>query len=320
MNLDNFDLNLIRVFLAIAKHRNVTEASRELHLTQSSVSHALARLRSLCNDPLFVRSSGAMAPTVVAQAMIEPLEQALKSVRQSLGHATPFDPRTSERRFNLLLTDVGQTAYLPALLAYLGEHAPSIGIDVLHLPMDGYPKAFADGVADLAVGYMPTLYGGFHHQVLFTTPQVCMLRADHPDIRQSISLEQYLAATHVVVEPPGRGPGVVEKALGKARLQRRIAVRLPNISAGPLIVRRTRHIMTVPAQIDVFQGGLTGIVFLPLPFDVEVMDIGMLWHERTHNDPANRWLRKAMVEIFRMPAPTQQPPKPVAIPEALALA
>ena len=162
MNLDNFDLNLIRVFLAIARHRNVTEASRELHLTQSSVSHALARLRSVCNDPLFVRSSGAMAPTVVAQAMIEPLERALKTVRESLSQTTPFDPRTSERRFNLLLTDVGQPSYLPPLLAYLGTHAPSIGIDVLHLPIDGYPKAFMDGVADLAVGYLPTLYSGFH--------------------------------------------------------------------------------------------------------------------------------------------------------------
>ena len=298
MNLDNFDLNLIRVFLAIAKHCSVTEASRDLHLTQPSVSHSLARLRALCNDPLFVRSGGGMFPTVVAQAMIEPLERALNTVRQSLSHATPFAPLKSERRFNMLLTDVGQSAYLPSLLAYLNAHAPHVGIDVLHLPIDGYPKAFMDGVADIAVGYLPTLYSGFHHQSLFETSQVCMLRADHPDIRGNLSLEQYLAATHVVVEPMGRGPGVVEKALNKARLERKVAVRLPNISAGPLIVRCTHHIMTVPAQIQRFQENLAGVVFLPLPFDVEVMDIRMLWHERTDNDPGNQWLRGAISEIF----------------------
>ena len=298
MNLDNFDLNLIRVFLAIARHRSVTEASRELHLTQPSVSHALARLRTLCNDPLFVRSSGGMCPTTVAQAMIEPFERALRTVRQSLSHATPFDPRRSERRFNLLLTDVGQAAYLPPLLAHLSEHAPRVGIDVLHLPIDGYPKAFTDGVADLAIGYLPTLYSGFHHQTLFQATQVCMLRADHPDIRGSLSLTQYLAATHVVVEPPGRGPGVVEKALSKARLERRIAVRLPNISPGPSIVRRTRHIMTVPAQIGLFQDAMAGVTLLPLPFEVEAMDIRVLWHERTDGDPGTRWLRAALADIF----------------------
>jgi len=116
-----------------------------------------------------------------------------------------------------------------------------------------------------------------------------------------LSLEQYLAATHVVVEPPGRGPGVVEKALSKARLQRRVAVRLPNISAGPLIVRRTQHIMTVPAQIRRFQEGWSGIAFLPLPFEVEAMEIRMLWHERTDNDPGNRWLRGVLVGLYADP-------------------
>lgn len=298
MSLDNFDLNLIRVFLAIAKHRNVTEASRHLHLTQSSVSHALARLRSLCNDPLFVRSSGGMVPSAVALAMIEPLEQALKTVRDSLSSATPFDPQVSDRRFNLLLTDVGQLTHLPPLMEYLRSHAPRVRIDVQHLPMDSYPGLFIDGVADAAIGYLPTLYSGFHDQKLFEATQVCMLRADHPDIRGRITLAQYLAATHIVVEPPGRGPGVVERALSKARLQRNIVMRLPSLFAGPLIVRRTNHIMTVPAHTRFLQDELAGVDFLPLPFDVEIMHVTLLWHERAQHDPGNQWLRSVIVKLF----------------------
>jgi len=298
MNLDNFDLNLIRVFLAIARHRNVTEASKQLHLTQSSVSHSLARLRTLCKDPLFVRSSGGMVPTAAALAMIEPLEQALKTVRSSLSSATPFDAATSERRFTLLLTDVGQLSYLPSLQEYLSTHAPQLGIDVLHLPFDGYPEAFINGVADMAIGYLPTLYSGFHHRKLFEAQHVCMVRADHPHIRDTISLEQYLAATHIVVDPPGRGPGVVEKALARARLQRKAVMRLPNIFAGPLIVRRTNHIMTVPAHTRFLEGELAGVKFLPLPFKAEVMDIRLLWHERTQHDPGNQWMRNTIAAVL----------------------
>jgi DNA-binding transcriptional LysR family regulator len=302
MNPENFDLNLIRVFLAVARHRNVTEASRRLHLTQSSVSHALARLRTVCKDPLFVRSSGGMVPTAAALAMIEPLELALKSIRHSLRGATPFDPAMSDRRFKLLLTDVGQLTYLPPLLEYLGSHAPQIGIQVLHLPMDAYQASFVKGEADMAIGYLPTLYSGFHRQKLFEAPQVCMLRADHPHIGGSISLEQYLAATHILVEPPGRGPGVVEKALSRARLQRKVAVRLPNVFAGPLIVRRTDHVMTVPAHTRFLHDELAGLQFLPLPLEVETMDIELLWHERTQHEPGNQWLRGVVCELFSRPA------------------
>jgi DNA-binding transcriptional LysR family regulator len=298
MNPENFDLNLIRVFLAIARHRNVTEASRQLHLTQSSVSHALARLRTVCKDPLFVRSSGGMVPTAAALAMIEPLEQALKSIRQSLHGAMPFEPATSDRRFKLLLTDVGQLSYLPPILESLAARAPGVGIQVLHLPMDEYQASFIKGEADLAIGYLPTPYSGFHRRKLFEARQVCMLRADHPHIRGAITLEQYLAAAHIVVEPAGRGPGVVEKALARARLQRKIAVRLPNLFAGPLIVRRTDHVMTVPAHTRFLQDELAGIVFLPLPFEVETMDIELLWHERTQHDPGNQWLRDVMAGLF----------------------
>jgi DNA-binding transcriptional LysR family regulator len=298
MQFDQFDLNLIRVFLAIAKHRNVTEASKQLHLTQSSVSHALARLRNLCGDLLFVRSSGGMVPTQVAQAMIEPLEKALTAIRDSLGSATPFDPRTSQRRFQLLLTDIGQLIYLPPLLEHLKEHAPQIGIDVQNLPIDDYPALFLDGAAEMAIGYVPNVVAGFHDQRLFASPQVCMLRADHPEIQGSITLAQYLAASHIVVEPPGRGPGVVEKALARARWQRNVALRLPNIFAGPLIVRRTDHIMTVPAHARFLLDDLAGMVFLPLPFETDTMHIKLLWHERTHQDPGNQWLRGVITALF----------------------
>lgn len=307
MNPDNFDLNLIRVFLAVARYRNVTEASRQLHLTQSSVSHALARLRTVCKDPLFVRSSGGMVPTAAALAMVEPLEQALKSVRQTLHGATPFEAATSDRRFRLLMTDVGQLTYLPPLLEHLSAHAPHIGIEVLHLPMDAYQAAFTKGEADMAIGYLPTPYGGFHRRKLFEAEQVCMLRADHPHIRRTITLAQYLAATHIVVEPAGRGPGVVEKALSRARVQRKVAVRLPNIFAGPLIVRRTDHIMTVPAHTRFLQDELAGVEILPLPLEVDIMDIELLWHERMHHDPGNQWLRGVIAALFSATPPPRAP-------------
>ena len=298
MNVDNFDLNLIRIFLAIAQHRNVTEAGLHLGLTQSTVSHALARLRTLCNDQLFVRTSDGMLPTVAATAMIEPLEQALNAVRSSLRGAASFDPASDDRCFNLVLSDIGQLTYLPTLVDYLTQHAPRVSINVLHLPIDGYRDALVSGVADLTIGHLPTLQSGFHQVSLFEDPYVCMLRADHPSIKSSISLKQYLAASHIVVEPPGRGPGLVEQALSRARAKRNIVMRLPHFFAGPLILRRTDFLMTVPLRTRMALHDLNNIRFVPLPFKVEMMNVKLLWHERMHHDAGHSWLRAVIAKLF----------------------
>lgn len=299
MNVDNFDLNLIRVFLAIAKHRNVTEAGLQLGLTQSSVSHSLSRLRTLCNDQLFVRTSDGMMPTVAATALVEPLEQALATVRSSLRATAVFDPLTNDRSFNLVLSDIGQLTYLPTLLDHLNTHAPHTSVNVLQLPIDEHRDALINGLADLTIGHRPELQSGFHQTRLFDDPYVCMLRADHPQITgDSISLKQYLEASHIVVEPPGRGPGLVEQALSRTRKKRRIVMRLPHFFAGPLILQRTNHLMTAPLRAQVMLREFSNMRCLPLPFDVELMHVKVLWHERMHHDAGHKWLRNAIVALF----------------------
>lgn len=298
MNIDNFDLNLIRVFLAIARHRNVTEAGLELGLTQSSVSHSLNRLRDLCNDQLFVRTSDGMMPTAAATALIEPLEQALSTVRSSLRGTAVFNPLTDDRSFNLVLSDIGQLTYLPALLDHLKLHAPRTSVNVLHLPIDEHRAALINGVADLTIGHRPELQSGFHQAHLFDDPYVCMLRADHPQIKNTLSMKQYLDASHIVVEPPGRGPGLVEQALSRAKKKRRIVMRLPHFFAGPLILQRTDHLMTVPLRAQVMLQELSNVRFLPLPFEVELMHVKLLWHERMHHDAGHKWLRHVIAKLF----------------------
>lgn len=298
MNVDNFDLNLIRVFLAIAKHRNVTEAGLQLGLTQSSVSHSLSRLRTLCNDQLFVRTSDGMMPTVAATALVEPLERALAAVRSSLRGAAVFDPLTNDRSFNLVLSDIGQLTYLPTLLDHLKMHAPKTSVNVLHLPIDAHRDALITGLADLTIGHLPALQSGFHQTHLFDDPYVCMLRADHPKIKNTISFAQYLEASHIVVEPPGRGPGLVEQALSRAKRKRSIVMRLPHFFAGPLILQCTDYLMTVPLRAQVMTRELNNIRFLPLPFEVELMHVKLLWHERMHHDTGHKWLRGVIAELF----------------------
>lgn len=298
MSDSSFDLNLVRVLLAVAKHRNVTAASRELGLTQSSVSHSLKRLRALCNDPLFVRTSAGMMPTPAADAMIEPLGKALAAMVDSLAGSALFDPATTTRSFSLLLSDIGQQIYLPIIATHLAQVAPNLRLRVLHLRIDAYREALAAGEADFAIGHLPALMGGFRQISLFQDPYVCMLRADHPQIRDKITLAQYLEASHIVVEPPGRGPGLVEQALARVRKKRKVALILPHFFAGPPILRNSDYLMTAPNFARFALHDLQNIRTVPLPFRAKKLSVKLLWHERMHRDQGNQWLRSVIAELL----------------------
>lgn len=298
MNYDRFDLNLIRVLLAVAKHRSVTAASMELGLTQSSVSHSLARLRELCNDPLFVRTNTGMLPTPSAHAMVAPLEAALALVRSSIQGSSDFDPSTTTRCFSLLLSDIGQLIYLPIISNHLTRNAPRLSLKVLHLRIDAYREALISGEADFAIGHLPGLQGGFRQVSLFQDPYVCMLRADHPLIQEKITMAQYLDASHIVVEPPGRGPGLVEQGLSRSKRKRNVALSLPHFFAAPLILRSTNYLLTAPNFARYALSDLHNIRAIALPFRVKKLSIKVLWHERMHRDPAHHWLRTAIAELL----------------------
>jgi len=304
MRSDNFDLNLIRIFLAVARSGNVTEAGNQLGLSQSSVSHALGRMRAICNDRLFVNTNKGMLPTAAATAMIGPLTEALSLATRTVHVARGFDPAHDARHFTLLLSEMGELSYLPPLVAHLARHAPHVTLNVLPVPVGEHYDALAHGAADLAIGMFPGSKPDFHEDQLFVYPRayVCMLRSNHRSIGDTLSMEQYLAATHVVVDLRGRDPNIVEQALAAMGCQRKVVARLPHFLAGPHILRQTDYLMAAPAWIWQILGSPPDIKCLPLPFDPGPLHGKTVWHERCHQDPGHQWLRSVVHELLFNPA------------------
>ena len=104
----DFDLNLMRVFLAVLHERSVTRAAQRLNLTQPAVSYALGRLREQFDDPLFVRTATGMQPTPVAFALADPIERGMNSFAEAVSLRQQFAPATSTRRFRLSMSDIGE--------------------------------------------------------------------------------------------------------------------------------------------------------------------------------------------------------------------
>ncbi len=297
-NLNSVDLNLLRVFLAIWESGSLTVAGEHLGLTQPAMSHALARLRRLLDDPLFVRTPAGMEPTATAERLFEPINTALALIRTTLHAQEHFDPRTAARAFRLAMSDMSEFFFLPPLLARLEQEAPGVKLEVLQVPVDRLADALRSREIDLAIGYLPGLERNCATQHLFSDSHVCMVRARHPQAGRKLTLATLLKMKHVFVPSNATGHRMVEQWLMESGVHRHIVLRLPHFTVAPEIVRGTDLAVLLPRSIaERFNRG-RAYRLLEIPVALPSIDVNVYWHPRFDADQAVGWLRDLLLEMF----------------------
>lgn len=294
------DLKLLAVFDEVYKTRSVSRAGDNLGVAQSSVSISLGRLRRHFGDPLFVRTSDGMQPTPHATALVAPVRQALELMRGLTRQQAVFEPAREHRTFRICMTDITHLVLLPALINRLSETAPSVGIEIVHIS-GGTPRMLEAGEADLAVGFMPQLEAGFYQQQLFNQEFACVVRRDHPRIRSRLTQTMFKRESHVVVTAAGTGQNLVEEELERLGVQRNVALRLPNFLGIGSLVASTDLMVTVPQRVAETLVRIANVKVLAPPFALPVFAIKQHWHDRYQQDPANRWLRSVISDLFLEP-------------------
>jgi DNA-binding transcriptional LysR family regulator len=299
MDIRSVDLNLIVVFDAMFKHRNVTRAGEALGLSQPAMSAAVARLRTLLDDPLFVRSGTEMNPTPRAEALSKTIRQIVQTIETDILQPSAFDARSSERSFTLLTPDIAEMNFLPRLLSHLAAHAPRVSLKTLAMPRHAAASALEAGAAELAIGYFPDLQkAGFFQQRLIRSTHVCLLRKEHASIGRKLSMKQFLEASHAVVKPDGR-EHVFEQFLQKKGISRRVVVELSHFMSLLPIVENSELIATVPRDLAEFFVRHGEVRIVDTPMKSPVIDVHLFWHLRYQKDPAHSWLRKVIFDLFR---------------------
>ncbi len=292
------DLNLVRVFVAIHEARSVTLAAEHLGITQPSVSHALARLRTLYGDRLFTRGTSGLVPTPLCDQLAVPLRTALATVEATVDEARAFEPAHSTRRFRIAMSDIGALYFAPPLLRRLHERAPGICVDIVQ-PSASLLDELAAGGLDLAVGNLPELVGSTRTASLFQEHYVCLLAERHPHIDQALSVEDFARSRHVLVTSPSSGHALVDGVLASQGIVRKVVARVPQFSVLPYLLADTDLLVVLPsrvAQLFVRQGGLKA---LALPMSTPSFDVRAHWHVRQQDHAAHRWMREELIEALR---------------------
>jgi DNA-binding transcriptional LysR family regulator len=304
MNFAAFDLNLLRVFDALMRERNVTRAGERLGLSQPAVSTALNRLRAAFADELFVRIDGRMEPTPRVIALAEPIREALRRLEVVVGSSMPFDPSSAQREFVVSGTDYVSYLIAPPLLTSLTRIAPGIVVRLIdsRAPIKELLEA---GEADLAVEVMHELPDPVHSHFLFEEKYVVIAGAD-PSLRgdraateanQVFDLELYCRLPHVLHSLTGGVSGNVDAALAAIGRRRHVALSRPHFFTVAQAVAKSGLIATFPERLARRLAPILGLrIFLP-PIELAPISLAMIWHRRNDNDAGHLWLRQQVMSV-----------------------
>lgn len=290
------DPYLLRVLCLLIAERSVSRTALRLHQSQPAISAVLRKLRMTFNDALLVREKGGMVPTERALQLLPYAEEALAALDKLTQPPAEFTPFSSRQRFRLGAPDYLAPVFMATAVARLRREAPQAQLEIQALgPEFDVEGALAEGELDVVIGNWPQPPERMHLSMLLEDEIVCLVASRHPLARRGIDRQQYLAARHVIPLPYSMGQrGLIDTQLATLREQRHAVVEVQSFTLAPYLLPDSDLVFTTSRHFARFYANLLPLSILPSPIDFPPMRFYQLWHERSHQTPAQRWLRRLL--------------------------
>lgn len=307
-DLSSLDLNLLRVFDAVARERHVTRAAAKLNLSQPAVSNALARLRAALGDELFLRRPGGVEPTALALSLAEPVAGALDRIAEALASQAPFDPGATNRVFPVAMSEYAEAVLAPTLLAELTRTAAGALLAIRHADRTNWEMLLTGGAASMAVGVLPEPPAIYTRLRLLPEAFCTLMRPGHPLAKGDLTVERFVSVPHVLHSPNGSRDGALDGVLAEAGSPRRLGAVVAHLSAVPEILQRTDMIMTLSARLATLLAEAHGLVLRDPPIEIRHTRLSLIFHRRFENDAGHAWLRRLILQVAREVEPARAAP------------
>lgn len=296
MHIKDIDLNLLRVFDAVHRTRNVSRAADLLDLTQPAVSQGLTRLRLLIKDPLFVRASGGVQPSPKAERLAPAVRSALELLEQALSESVEFDPLQSAKTFRIHMSDIGEARFLPDLMVALRQRAPGIRIETTPFPHADIGAGLDSGKIHFAIGFLPGVKETRRVELL-QDRYIVLLREGHPLVKRhnaQDTIEDLRALEFAAV----RSHSETLRILQLLKLEDRMRLSAAHFLALPAIVKATDLGVVMPRNIARGFSEEGGYAIVEPGFPLRDFTVSLHWSHRFETDPANRWMRDMLTQLF----------------------
>lgn len=289
-NIRKLDHGLLLVFVELMHQRKTTRVAERLCISQSAVSHSLARLRELFDDALFLRLSDGLQPTPRALELKPLIEEILQKSQALFSHGQSFVPQTTERVFRIAANDLVASLYGVQLVEALRRLAPLARVTFRFGVGKEALEALRNDEVDIAVGRFYGLPAGFESQTLAEERFVLVARTGHPRLTEGIDLDTFVSLDHALVSFTGNFVGMIDQALSELGYARRVVASFPLYMSALSLVACSDVVATLPERLARLHADRFGLALYPLPLHVNPFPVIIVRHESRRTDPAINWL------------------------------
>jgi DNA-binding transcriptional LysR family regulator len=301
--LQGLDLNLLFTFDALLRHRSVTRAAQHLDVTQSAVSHALRKLRTFFDDPLFVKGGEGVVPTDRARALARGVRQVVDVAREMLLVEAGFNPATAHRTVTLCMSDMGEMSLLPFFVERLRDAAPHCRVRAVSLPAPEIERALQTGDVDLLLSGPMKVAPGILHQRIFTHA-LAVIASKLSPVDRPLTIERYASLEHVAVASTRSDLNLRNPTWRKLNVAPTVYLTTPHVTAIPWILARNPTLLaTVPLYLARTFSENGTVRILETDFTLPKFPIHQYWHRQFGADRFNIWFRRLVSQLVRGLAP-----------------
>lgn len=292
------ELTLLQVFDAIMTEGSVTQAGHRLAMSQPAVSNAIARMRDIWKDPVFVKKGRQIEPTAFAQSLWaqvrDPMQQ-LASALESRG----FDPAQSHRQFRIAIADLSVDLYWLPFSCRVAEQAPHVDLYAVPYTRMGVIEQLREARIDIGLGPLSQHDRSLRSIPLYQNSYKLVMRKNHPLAGKPITMDDFLAAKHLLVSQSGDPRGNVDQALQRLEKRRRVAMTVNHFSAVPKLLSHSDFIAVVPQMVAGGTQFSSELWITDPPLSIEPSPVYLVWHTRLDRDPGLIWLRDLLENVVQ---------------------
>ncbi|HYX33196.1 MAG TPA: LysR family transcriptional regulator [Oligoflexus sp.] len=300
-NIHAINLNLLVVLDAILRSGSVTAAASQLHLSQSAVSHALRKLRTLFKDPLFVQQGHKLEPTALALELYPRVQRFVADAQELVFEPPRFDATTTAKEFHLAALDYLDALLLPKIYATMKTQSPYCDLR-LHRPyMNDTIQTLEENPSFAVIGVTARVVPEVLEKVLWTDQFALAIAANHPLAKKaSLSLTDFLSFSHALIGTGSKDRSVVDEILHSLGKQRRTAVVVPSFWSVPLLVSQSDLIVAAPLSCLRLLASQLPLKLYKPPLKLPNFTVKLYWHRRYDRDPAQKYFRQLITDVSKL--------------------
>ncbi len=293
-NLRQLDLNLLIALDVLITEASVTKAAEKLNMSQSAMSHALKRLRTILKDDILIRTSREMEVTPYARQISDRIHQILTEIESTLLSKPTFDPATAQETFRIAASDYVEATIGINLIQRLTTQAPGIRIRITNLDKETVMDALDDNRVDLIINARLPLKSWHVEQNLYREKFVCVVRSN--DAFTELSVEDYIRRSHLLVSMRDDFQGLGDEILERQQQSRQVIWSTPHFMAIPFLLANSDCVALLPRRMAQQCAKAMNLKLLPPPIKMEGFTVSMIWHQRNTNRLQHQWLRDQIFE------------------------